>query len=158
MAASFLVAMWLGSIAHRELVGHRGAPAGMGTMDQVATLDKGLPPLADPNPSNGTLASASPRTGVSPGPWHVVTVSAPSDGPHPRSSINVPAVERDNIDEQWVRSLPPAIPDNVLQALARTGHQVEQRRELVPVPLKDGRRLVVPVDRVNVHFVGNGPY
>ena len=49
-------------------------------------------------------------------PWKMVTVSAPSDGQHPQSSIQVPAVERNNIDEQWVRSVPPAIPDNVLQA------------------------------------------
>ena len=88
----------------------------------------------------------------------MVTVSAPADGQQPRSAIEVPAVERENIDEQWRRSVPPAIPDNVLQALARTGHQIEQQREFVPVPLKDGRQLVVPVDRVKVHYVGNGPY
>ena len=38
------------------------------------------------------------------------------------------------------------------------GHQIEQQREFVPVPLKDGRQLVVPVDRVNVRYIGNGPY
>ena len=114
----------------------------------------------EPNRPQERLVNASTpaRTRVAPNPWHIVTVSAPSDGQYPQASINVPAIERANIDEQWVRSLPPAIPDNVLQALARTGHQIQQRRELVPVPMKDGRQLVVPVDRVDVHYIGDGPY
>ena len=88
----------------------------------------------------------------------MVTVSAPAARPAPGPSLRLPAVERDNIDPQWLRSLPPAIPDDVMQALSRTGHQIEQHRELVPVPLKDGRQLVVPVDQVDVHYVGNGTY
>ena len=160
MAASFLVAMWLGSVAHRAWVGHPGMLTGGGTTNEIAKMTKELRPLLMPNQPQERLVSASAptRTRVTPNPWHIVTVSAPSDGQHPQASIDLPAVERDNVDEQWVRSLPPAIPDNVLQALARTGHQVQQRRELVPVPLQDGRQLVVPVDRVDVHYVGNGPY
>jgi hypothetical protein len=46
------------------------------------------------------------------------------------------------------------VPADVLQAFQRMGHQVEQQRELVPVEMQDGRRLVVPVDKVEVHFVG----
>ena len=158
MAASFLVAMWLGSMAHCAWVGQPRVSAGAGPIGEVAEMAKGLRPFVTPDrPENG-LASSSPRAGAAANPWHLVTVSAPSDGRHPQASIEVPAVERNNIDEQWVRSVPPAIPDNVLQALVRTGHQIEQQREFVPVPLNDGRQLVVPVDRVNVHYVGNGPY
>jgi hypothetical protein len=32
---------------------------------------------------------------------------------------------------------------------------VEQRRKLLPWRMKDGRRLVVPVDEVDFHYVGN---
>jgi hypothetical protein len=88
----------------------------------------------------------------------MVTVSQPASAGGPGSSFSVPAVERDNIDPQWLRSFPPAVPDDVLQAFHRTGHEVEQHRELVPVPMKDGRRLVVPVDQVDVHYVGNETY
>jgi len=158
MAASFLVAMWLGTMAHRAWVGHPRVSAGTDTSGEIANIAKGLRPLVTPNQPDSGLASAPLRSGVGPSPWHIVTVSAPSDGQHPRASIDVPAIERNTIDEQWVQSVPPAIPDNVLQALARTGHQIEQQREFVPVPLKDGRQLVVPVDRVNVHYVGSGPY
>jgi hypothetical protein len=83
----------------------------------------------------------------------MVTVAAPAGSP-----VRVPAVERENIDPQWLKNMPPAIPDDVRQAFNRTGHQVEQQRELVPVPLQDGRQLVVPVDQVKVHYVGDGPY
>jgi hypothetical protein len=156
MAASFLAAMWLGTLAQQAWVGQPRLP-GDGTIATLADNTKGLHPSVTPDGSGSSLAGSPLRAGAGSNPWHVVTVSA-SDGRHPRSSIEVPAVERDNIDEQWLRSVPPAIPDNVLQALARTGHQIEQQREFVPVPLKDGRQLVMPVDRVKVHYVGNGPY
>jgi hypothetical protein len=157
MAASFLAAMWLGTLAHRAWMSQSPLSGGTG-VDQVAAVGKGFAPLVAASQSQRRLVNSFPRAGGGSNPWHVVTVSAPSDGRHPQAAIEVPAVERNNIDEQWLRSVPPAIPDNVLQALARTGHQIEQQREFVPVPLKDGRQLVVPVDRVQVHYVGSGPY
>ena len=54
--------------------------------------------------------------------------------------------------------LPTQFPDDVLQALNRTGHSVEQHREMIPVPMSDGRRLIVPIDQVDVHYVGNETY
>jgi hypothetical protein len=161
MAASFLAAMWLGTMAQRAWVGQpRGLPGsggGSGTYGSLAVVKESHPSLT-PNVPENNLVSSPPRASSASRPWRMVTVSATSDGQHPQSSIEVPAVERDNIDEQWLRSVPPAIPENVLRALTRTGHQIEQQREFVPVPLKDGRQLVVPVDRVNVHYIGNGPY
>ena len=148
MAASFLAAMWLGTVAQHAWVGHSRIAGGGGTTE-VADLN-GFHPSVTPDDTGSRLATAPLRAGSASSPWRVVTVSAPADGQQPRSAIEVPAVERENIDEQWRRSVPPAIPDNVLQALARTGHQIEQQREFVPVPLKDGRQLVVPVDRVKV--------
>ena len=88
----------------------------------------------------------------------MVTVAAPGGSANAGAALRVPAVERDKIDPEWLRSLPSAIPDDVMQALNRTGHQIEQQRELVPVPLQDGRQLVVPVDQVKVHYVGNETY
>jgi hypothetical protein len=154
MAASFLAALWLGTAVQRAWVGQTRMDVAPGT-DLAANVDQ---PLAMPNVPENSLVSSPMQAGKASSPWRVVTVSATSDGQHPLSSIEVPAIERDNIDEQWLRSVPPAIPENVLQALARTGHRIEQQRELVPVPLKDGRQLVVPVDRVKVHYVGDGPY
>jgi hypothetical protein len=131
MAASFLMVFYIGSLLLRTS-GDR-----IGGWSQVAQTR----PIPTTHSGNGTH------------PWHIVTVAAPVGSP-----VRVPAVERENIDPNWLQHLPPAIPDDVMQAFHRTGHQVQQQRELVPVPLQDGRQLVVPVDQVNVHYVGDGPY
>jgi hypothetical protein len=154
MAASFLVALGLGSWARQAWIAHPGVS---GTTSQFASSAGDVPRLPAPDQPETSLASAPSKTTVMPNPWHMVTVSAPSDG-RPRPLIDMPAIVRDRFDEQWLRSLPPTIPDDVMRALVRTGHQVQQRRELVPVPLNDGRQLVVPVDHVDVHYIGNGPY
>jgi hypothetical protein len=156
MAASFLAAMWIGTAAHHAWMGQPRIPAGSGSMGMVAQNDHASHGSVAPGGWESHLVSTPQR--IRPNRWQMVTVSSAADGQNPRSAIEVPAVERDSVDEQWRQSVPPAIPDNVLQALARTGHQIEQQREFVPVPLKDGRQLVMPVDRVKVHYVGNGPY
>jgi hypothetical protein len=115
MAASFFVALWLGSWVHR------GAPP-------VVAIGQG-----------------------SPGGWRADrTVLAATEQPGPGSP-------QGGIDH-WVSNASPAIPDDVLQALNRTGHRVQQRRGYLPVPLDDGRQVIVPVDQVELHYVGNGTY
>jgi hypothetical protein len=151
MAASFLLVLGLGSWALRfRVVPPSGGLAGGGAANQVA-LTGGGRQLVSQVSQSGAL---SPSNRIA-NPWRLVTVS---DGRDPAASFNLPAIECNNIDQQWLKNMPPAIPDNVLQALARTGHQIQQRRELVPVPLKDGRQLVMPVDQVEVHYVGNKTY
>ncbi len=155
MAACFFVAFWMGSLVEQARLDRPVTSAGA-TGEVAATAgatgrfqDVVQPPTAVQNrrgQPGATVPSANP--------WRMVTVSAPAG-----SSVSLPAVERNNVDAQWLRSLPPVMPDDVMQAFNRTGHQIEQHRELVPVPLKDGRRLVVPVDQVDIHYVGgDGAY
>ena len=88
----------------------------------------------------------------------MVTLKVP-DAKHGGSrSIHLPAVEQKRLDENWLRSLPEPLSPELVRALQRTGHAVQQSRQLLPVPLENGRRLVVPIDQVNVHFVGNKAY
>lgn len=67
--------------------------------------------------------------------------------------VEVPLVEADKLNEalfgQWSQTLPP----EVLQMLERSGHQVVRERQLVPVDLRDGRRVVVPMDQVEIRPV-----
>lgn len=133
MAASFLVAFWIGSLVQRERTVLPVSNFG----DQVATVEQ----------------PASDRST----PWRTVAVSDSGSGRQgPISTVR--AVERNNVDDRWLESLPSAIPDDVRQAFQRSGHEIKQHRQLVPVPLDDGRRLVVPVDQVDVHYIGNGSY
>ena len=157
MSASFFLAVWLGSLMFSNRDGQPSSPTGLGNPTMVAE-NADLQPPTQPIPSNDDLRAKTPRENTPSNPWQIVTVSSPSNGLAPGRSFNVPAVERDKLDEQWMRSLPPAIPNNVLEALTRTGHEIRQHREFVPVPLKDGRQMVMPVDQVEVHYVGNGSY
>jgi hypothetical protein len=150
MAACFLIAFWVGSALHQTGHGQLSVPSAPSGELADAHRSVTLPVTKASDRSLASVAGANP--------WRMVTVAAPSDVANAGSAIHLPAVERDNIDPEWVRSVPSAIPDNVMRALSRTGHQVEQHRDLFPVPLDDGRQLVVPVDRVNVHYVGNGTY
>lgn len=72
--------------------------------------------------------------------------------------IQVPVVAGDHVGGGWLLSQPSAVPDDVRRALERMGHRVEQQRRLVPYRLGDGRRVVVPVDQVEVRPVGNQDY
>jgi hypothetical protein len=72
--------------------------------------------------------------------------------------LQLPAVERDRLDDEFFNAVPNPLPDDILQALKRTGNDVRMRRELVPMLLPDGRRLIVPVDQVEVRYEGNQSY
>lgn len=146
MAASFLLAFWVGS--HLQQLG----------IDHRATSEPTAGQIALKTPSQSPSHGLGPSVESTPNPWKVVTVPSPAGSPNAGSSMQLPAVERDKIDQQWLRNLPPAMPDNVRQAFARSGHQVDEQRELMPVSLQDGRQLVVPVDNVKVHYVGNQTY
>ena len=60
-----------------------------------------------------------------------------------------------HFDPAWLENQPAAIPPAVLRALERSGRHVEQHSEFIPVNLKDGRKLVLPVVRVDMQFVGH---
>jgi len=156
VAASFLLTFWVGSLVKQARPGRPATPAGSTSEMASNAGNRQLP--AFPVQSERHVAVAAPQGHSAPRPLRMVTVSAPAGAGGAGSSFRVPAVERDNIDQQWLGGLPPAVPDDVMQAFARTGHQVEQHRELVPVPLKDGRQMIVPVDQVDVHYVGNETY
>jgi hypothetical protein len=133
VAASFIMAFTLGMIVHPSW---RGS---VPRLDQVARQGA----AGDQGPRGALTDSASP--------WRMVTLTSPDASGEP---IRLPAVERNRIDDAWLGSLPAAVPPDVLRAFERTGHAVHQSRQLMPVPLEDGRRLVVPVDQIEVHPVG----
>src|SRR6185436_18926447 len=98
---------------------------------------------------NATFPVAQPTPANSPNMRLVV-----NGGPNEADEVvEVPLVEADRLNEalfgQWSQTLPP----EVLQMLERSGHQVVRERQLVPVELRDGRRVVVPMDQVEIRPV-----
>jgi hypothetical protein len=142
MAASFLFALWVGLQLRSAW---RSPPIALDSPEKPG------PAKEEPESPPGSKEVPPP---VAPSnPWQLVKLSAP-DGSE-ESAIHLPARERDQLDHRWLTNLPPAMPEDVCDELERTGHHVEQRRVLHPVEMEDGRRVVVPVDQVDVHYVGN---
>lgn len=111
-------------------------------------------------PGAGDLADSSARSGQrSPAddPWRMVTLAGNDSSGNPQS-VELPAREKRQLDPSWWQGQAIPMPPEMLQALKNSGHEVEQSRQLMPVPLRDGRKLVVPVDQVDVHYVGNPEY
>lgn len=67
-------------------------------------------------------------------------------------AIAVPVIEGPGIDEEWLRRQPPAVSQAALQTLERNGHKVAANRQLLTVNLNNGRRLIVPIDQLEVQF------
>ncbi len=102
------------------------------------------------NPEDGTLVHG--KNIVMPDKYITVELAAK----HPdgtKSTIKIPALVQNNIDAARLRELPPAIPPELVRSFEKAGHDVHQTRRLVPFRMEDGRRLVVPVDQLDVHYV-----
>jgi hypothetical protein len=105
--------------------------------------------------SSSHLPSSSHVEATKADDWEMVNLTSdkPADG-HQAATVCVPAQCRDSLDQDMLEHIPDAIPPEMQQAFERSGHRVVQQREIVPVQMKDGRRLVVPVDHIEIHYVG----
>jgi hypothetical protein len=137
MAASFLVALGLGVYA-RGLFPAGGEPPVPATgvaqsADSAAGPSHAVPPTADP------------------GPWQMVTlpVAAATQG----QPIQLPCREGGPAGDDWA-NVPPALSPDLLDALRKAGHQISEQRQVIPLEMKDGRRVMVPVDQVELRYVG----
>ena len=144
MAASFLIALFLGLWLRQ--MWHRSGPAEAPRMQLADGRREAEEPAPKPEKPEAAPAEAPQPPDLSPGPWRMVSGSEP---------FQLQATERDTIDDQWLKSFPAPMSDEVLEAAKRAGLEVHQRRELLPFRTRDGRRLVVPVDKVDIHYVGN---
>ena len=100
-----------------------------------------------PNPET------SPSPAVQGNDWETVMVA----GPRPSETYQVSAQRRDTLDQDLLESIPNVIPPELQRAFEQSGYRVVQQREIVPVPMQDDRRLVVPVDHIQIHYVGRRP-
>ncbi len=86
--------------------------------------------------------------------WKMVDLNvANSSGGQPQA-IKVAAQRRDTLDRDLLDRTPGAISPELQQAFEQSGHRVVQQREIIPIQMKDGQLFVVPVDHVEIHYVG----
>jgi len=146
MAACFLAALGLGLA-----IGGRGGRSGP-TASQVATT-QAKPPM----PSEAKVSTDVHQPQPSGPAWRMVTLATDRGG-GAGPAIHLPAVERDQLDRDWLTSLPLAMPAEVVKMLEASGLEVRQSRRLVPVPMQDGRHLIVPLDQVELRPVRGPAY
>ena len=152
MAATFLVALGLGWMLRP---GNGGAGPGP-NLGQIAIVPAGN----GGDQGAGGLPGAGRQLALQAGsePWGTVRVSFPNAAGQPERAISVPVTESDHMDESWFRPAPDTLPADFKAALERLGYQVRQERRLLPVPVEDGSRLVLPVDQVELHRVSKPAY
>jgi hypothetical protein len=81
-------------------------------------------------------------------PNEVETSPTPSD--LPKVSTSAPALAS--------RTAPVGLPEYVRAIWERSGYQVEPRRKLVSLNLDGGRRVTIPVEGVQIQYVGHQTY
>ncbi len=147
MTACFLIALNIG-LQWRD--GGPG-PVGGGASGTAQRVPSGSQTAS--TPESALAARSGPGSG-----WQTVTLAVPDATSGGTAQVQLPCRESERLDEQWLQSLPGAISPEARRALERSGYQVRQHRQLVPLQLEDGRRLVVPVDQVELRFVGDEVY
>jgi hypothetical protein len=114
----------------------------------VAKSDEGAVKLSN------EMAPSLDASGLEPPPATrlagVLTLTIDESG-QPRE-VRVPVIEGPGIDSRRLLEQPPAISASVMKELTRRGHKVESHRQLLTVDLKDGRKVLLPVDQVDVRF------
>ncbi|MEX2189040.1 MAG: hypothetical protein WD875_19690 [Pirellulales bacterium] len=77
---------------------------------------------------------------------------------HGGTPVQLPIYDVANGGQQMLTSTESAVPAEVIHALRSRGHEVKQQRRLWPIDLGDGRRIIVPVEQVDVKYVGTKAY
>jgi hypothetical protein len=150
IAASFLIALVVG-------MGLGGNKSG-GLSNWHGPLNATVQETPLSNPAQSPSPAVAPGGSIAQGPgtandWEMVTLAGrSSDGQ--AETYRVPAQNRDTFDQNMLNNVPNFIPPALQQVFEQSGHRVVQQREIVPVQMNDGRRLVVPVDHVEIHYVG----
>jgi hypothetical protein len=152
IAASFLAALWLAG--PMRAVWRSGIPAARPPGNTLVSTEGVEAPgsTAGPAETHPPALPEQPRSDSA----KVWMVDVPgSQGPEgQRRPIPLLAVERDHLDEDWLQSFALPVPPELVKQLSEVGLRLEQRRELLPYWMKDGRRLIVPVEEVEIRCVG----
>jgi len=139
LAASLLAAFTVGIVARGIFTAPGSAPQTAPTSLATGASTRNHPARPNsPADGRGQLATLA---------WNEGT-----EGPQ---SVTLPVLDRDQLDAVWGDTDPSDVSPELLRELGRQGHRLIQRRELRPTRLEDGRPAMVPVDRLQLDYVGD---
>jgi hypothetical protein len=78
-------------------------------------------------------------------------------GSSDESAAEVPILAGPGVSKRWLIDQPPPISEHLQAVWRQQGYQLQQTRQFVSVPLADGHRAAVPVDHVQLRYVGRKP-
>jgi hypothetical protein len=145
VAASFFVAFGLATWLNRQ----HGGDAGQ-IDNNIAATAPALQNDAANNAVNTVEAAPAEAAASTPSAIRFTVAGQRGD----RQSVELPIVNDARQLESLFADNQDLLPDYIRERIERSGHQIEQRRELLPIELNDGRQIVVPVDQVQLHYVG----
>ena len=149
MAASFVGALLLVGVV--QGVWRSGSPTGGPKITARPPVEVPASPAPEQKPVESPPEAPTEQPARASEKVYLVELSGPGgEG----QTVELPAVERDQVDMSWSDGLPRPISPEILKILEQAGLRVERRRDLLPFRMKDGRQLVVPVDEVDIHYVG----
>lgn len=105
-----------------------------------------------PDGADQAVAQSSQPAALPPG-WRTVKVGLPGGGGQ-REQVDVPVRPAEQVDWDWVANQPSSLTPNMIRALEQQGLRVTRERQVWPIELEDGRQLILPVDQLDLHYVG----
>ena len=159
VAASFLIALAVGlSIRGEgppiaEEPSNESAPVAQKPAAQKPAAEMPKQPTPAPQEQPPALVAQNRNT---PNYGQATLLVSDSDGSRRRVQLPVVYAQDDRPLRQLSRQT--AVPPQVVEALQRMGYEVEQRRSVMHREFEDGRQMFVPIDQVNVNYVGGPAY
>ncbi len=83
--------------------------------------------------------------------WELVTLVMDDGSAGGEQRLELPVVESGDGDRAWLDEEAPVVPQELRVALERLGHRVDERRQLLPFTLEDGRQGHRAGGRSGVH-------
>lgn len=160
MAASFLLAFGLG-LAWRELDRNR-QPGGPQIVESTAPGTASPAEHVTNAGDRGTLDQSHSPEAADPGRVRDARLRNVrlliDDGSGAAVPIDWPMIEDSDQPFDWLEQPVAALTPQLGAELQALGLEVDKVRHLVPVRLEDGRRGIVPVDRIQLRYVGQQEY
>ena len=134
IAASLLVAFGLGTrVASTEKAAAEHSTPAQTQIDLAADNE------TEPAPE---IAEESPK-------WETLMLAS-ADGADADNPFQLRVLNADEPEQDWTLDEESGLPASLQTLLEASGLQVERQRRLLPIDLSDGRRMVVPVEEIDI--------
>jgi len=122
-----------------------------GAPEREATLVNSLPP--SPSRQTASAMRATPVMRVSTGSPAPYTLDLPLTGSGDEmQSVQIPVYRPSSLPRQSRPQIKNVLTDSQRSELERLGYRVDRERQVIAVPLKNGERVLVPVDSYGVRY------